>query len=167
MRATNQFPLWLKQGLTTSALLVALLWCLPGQASHYYLTDLKRFETERVVQFREQGIQTTEHVLAASITPQGRKALASKVGLSEDALTELARDCELMQITGVGPKAAQLLRAAGVVGLEDLSTRKADDLLARMHEVNKDLTYTSKHPTLDLIQYWIAQATKAPLKLRM
>ena len=79
----------------------------------------------------------------------------------------LAHDCELLQITGVGPRAARLLRAAGVLGIEDLSSREPGDLLARLNEMNKNLDYTSKQPTLDLVVYWIEQANKAPLRLRL
>ena len=67
---------------------LSLSFASTAQASHYYLTDLKRFETSQVVLFRDQGLQTTEHVLSATLTPQSRKALAAKVGLSEEVLLD-------------------------------------------------------------------------------
>lgn len=142
------------------------LWPVAAQASHYYLTDLNRFETAQVVLFRDQGLQTTGQVLEATLTDRARKALAPLVGLSQEQLLELAHDCELMQISGIGPKAVRLLRAAQINSVEALAGSQPAALLEQLQGLNKDFTYTSKHPTLDLVQYWIEQAQKAPLRVK-
>jgi hypothetical protein len=156
----------LRATLAACVLFLVAALASTASASSYYLTDLGRFETAQVVLFRDQGIQTTDQVLEATLTPLSRKALASKVNLSEGDLLELARDCELMQLTGIGPKVAKMLRAAGVVSVEDLGQRDPNDLMGRMRTVNKSFTYTATHPTLDLIQFWVQQARNAPLKVR-
>jgi predicted flap endonuclease-1-like 5' DNA nuclease len=145
---------------------VVMALCVTASASNYYLTDLGRFETGQVVKFRDAGVQTTEQVLEASLTPKARKLLATKVGLSEAEVLGLARDCELMQINGVGPKAAGLLRAAGVKHVKDLAGRKADKLLPLLTEANKQQGLTETNPSLDLVQYWIEEAKRVPYHLK-
>ena len=145
---------------------LVLALCVTASASDYYLTDLARYETAQVVKFRDAGIQTTGQVLEATLTPKARAALAAKVGLSEDEALGLARDCELMQINGVGPKAATLLRAGGVKNVMDLSTRKPAELLNLLVAANKQQEVTETQPTLDLVQYWIEEAQRVPYHLK-
>jgi predicted flap endonuclease-1-like 5' DNA nuclease len=136
------------------------------EASNYYLEDLGRFEEAQVKIFKSSDIETTEQFLAATLTQRQRKVLSSKVKLTEAELLEFAKDCELMQITGVGPRASRLLRAAGITGVGDLSERDPPELLQRIRLVNVQQRLTQKNPTVSVVKYWIVQASKVPYRLR-
>ena len=135
-------------------------------ASNYYLADLGRFGDPVVESFRKQGIETTEQFLAKALTDRARKALARQVKMKEAELLEFAKDCEFMQITGVGPKATRLLRASGVESVEDLASRKADELLATIKKTNAESKITETNPNLSVVEYWIEQAKKVPYHLK-
>ena len=137
-----------------------------AEASNYYLEDIGRFEDAQVKLFKDNNIETTEQFLAAVLTLRQRKALAGKVNMTEAVLLEFAKDCELMQITGVGPRAARLLRASGIVSASDLAGRKPDELLHLIKLANSEQKLTQKDPTVSIVEYWIAQAAKVPYHLR-
>ena len=164
-----------QRGLGMGAVKAAVVWVAAlsmltvtgvAEASNYYLEDLGRFEEPQVGVFKENKIETTEEFLAASLTSRQRKVLSSKVKLTEAELLEFARDCELMQITGVGPRAAGLLRASGVESVLHLSESDPAGLLQRIKLVNAQERLTQKNPTLSVVKYWIAQAAKVPYRLR-
>lgn len=146
--------------------IVVLALACTAYASNYYLTDLGRFDTAQVVKFRDAGVQTTEQVLEASLTPKARTALSKKVGLSEADVKSFALDCELMQINGVGPKAVKLIRAAGVKNVADLAGRKPAELLPLLVSVNSEQKITDTQPSMDLVQYWIEEAQRVPYHLK-
>jgi hypothetical protein len=146
--------------------LVVVLVSSVAMASNYYLTDLGRFDTAQVILFREAGVQTTEQVLEASLTPKARMALAAKVKLSEPQLTMFAQECEFLQINGVGPKAARLIQASGVKNVKDLAARKSTELLPLLVAANRQQRITETQPSLDLVQYWIEEAHRVPYHLK-
>jgi predicted flap endonuclease-1-like 5' DNA nuclease len=65
---------------------------------------------------------------------------------------------DLMRISGVGEEFSELLEAAGVDTVKELRNRKADNLAARMAEVNQAKKLTRQVPSASQIAKWIEQA---------
>jgi hypothetical protein len=72
---------------------------------------------------------------------------------------------DLFRIKGVAGEYAELLEAAGVDTVPELSKRKADNLHAKMVQVNDGKKLVRKVPVLKMIERWISQAKKLPRKV--
>ena len=63
---------------------------------------------------------------------------------------------------GIGPQFAELLEAAGVDTVKELGHRVADNLVAKMTEVNEEKHLTKVVPTVDQVQKMIDLAKELP-----
>ncbi len=106
------------------------------------------------------GITTTESLLRAGCNPQGRRQLATQTGLTETAILKWVNMCDLFRVKGIASQYAELLEAAGIDTVKELRTRNADNLTAKMAEVNAEKRLVRQVPTLKLVQGWIEQAQK-------
>jgi len=67
-----------------------------------------------------------------------------------------------MRIKGVGEDYAGLLQAAGVDTVKELKQRRADNLTARMEEVNAARKLVRQRPSAKQVARWIEQAKSLP-----
>jgi hypothetical protein len=70
-----------------------------------------------------------------------------------------------MRINGVGSEYSDLLEAAGVDTVKELATRRADNLFAKMEEVNAAKKLVRRTPTQAEVEKWIAEAKTLPAKV--
>jgi hypothetical protein len=63
-----------------------------------------------------------------------------------------------MRINGVGSEYSDLLEAAGVDSIPELANRNAENLHAKMAEVNAAKKLVRREPSLPETQRWIAEA---------
>lgn len=106
------------------------------------------------------GIETVEALLGAGGTPEGRKQLAEKTGLSETLILEWVNRADLFRIKGIGEEYSDLLEFAGVDTVVELAKRNADELTKKLVEVNKQKKLVRKTPTSSQVSDWISQAKK-------
>jgi len=111
------------------------------------------------------GIKTTDDLLEAGSTPKGRKNLAKNTGISGKLILEWVNLADLFRIKGVGEEYSDLLEEAGVDTVVELSKRVADNLHAKMLEVNEEKKLVRRPPTLNEVKQWIEQAKKLPRKV--
>lgn len=110
------------------------------------------------------NISTTDDLLKLCCDAGGRKATAEKTGISESQLLKWANMADLMRISGVGSEYSELLEAAGVDTVKELRTRNAENLAAKMAEVNAAKKLTRAVPAVKAVTDWIEQAkTLTPL----
>ena len=86
---------------------------------------------------RDAGIASTSALLKAAADPRGRQLLAQKTGIDASRILLWANMADLMRIKGVGEEYSELLEAAGVDTVKELKMRRADNLTAKMAEVNE------------------------------
>lgn len=108
------------------------------------------------------GVPTVEELLKQGGTPGGRKSLAEKTELSTDRILEWVNRADLMRIKGVGSEYSDLLEAAGVDTVKELAMRRADNLQAKMVEVNEAKKLVRRVPTLNEVDAWVAEAKTLP-----
>jgi len=104
------------------------------------------------------GITTTDHFLTRCADKKGRSATAEKSGIGEKLLLNWANKADLMRIHGVAAQFSELLEAAGVDTVKELRTRRADNLAAKMAEVNAEKNLCNAVPSAGTVQKWIDQA---------
>ena len=65
---------------------------------------------------------------------------------------------DLMRVKGVGEEYSELLEAAGVDTVKELRNRRADNLAAKMAEVNADKKLVRQVPSESQVTKWVEQA---------
>ena len=108
--------------------------------------------------FNDNNVQTVEDLLEQGATAKGRAALSRSTGLSESRLLTLVNMADLMRLKGVGGEYAELLQASGVDTVKELRRRNAENLAAKMDEVNAEKELTRRVPNAGVLQGWIDQA---------
>jgi predicted RecB family nuclease len=115
--------------------------------------------------FKSLGIRTTDTLLEAARTVQGRKTLAAKTGISEQQLLEWANVADYMRIPGMGKAKVGLVRAAGATTVRELAHRNPARLAQTMREVNTKRKLVRVLPSERSVEQLIAQARKLQLKI--
>lgn len=108
------------------------------------------------------GLKSTEGLLKAGSTPQGRKKLAESADISETLILEWVNLADLFRIKGIGEEYSDLLEEAGVDTVPELATRNAQNLVAKLQEVNSAKKLVRKLPVLSQVEDWVQQAKKMP-----
>ena len=106
----------------------------------------------------QAGIVTVESLLESGTTRTGRANIAKETGIPESQVLTFVNMADLMRVKGVGAEFAELLQAAGVDTIKELRTRNAENLQAKLVEVQEEKGLTRRVPSLDMIKDFIAQA---------
>lgn len=108
------------------------------------------------------GISTIETLLERGRTPNGRKVVAEKSGISKTLILEWVNLADLFRIKGVGEEYSDLLEEAGVDTVVELAQRNPSNLYVSVVDMNKKKKLVRKLPTEDQIKDWVKQAKKLP-----
>jgi predicted flap endonuclease-1-like 5' DNA nuclease len=103
-------------------------------------------------------IDSTDDLLKLCCDAKGRKTTSEKTGVSETQLLKWANMADLMRISGVGSEFSELLEAAGVDTVKELRNRNAENLAAKMAEVNEQKKLTRTVPSEKTVAGWVEQA---------
>jgi predicted flap endonuclease-1-like 5' DNA nuclease len=112
-----------------------------------------------------KGITTTDALLNAGATPQGREALSEQTGIAESLILEWVNLADLFRIKGVGEEYSDLLEEAGVDTVAELAHRNPENLLAKIIEVNAAKNLVRRVPYLSFVESWVQQAKTLPRKV--
>jgi predicted flap endonuclease-1-like 5' DNA nuclease len=103
-------------------------------------------------------IKDTDDFLSLCCDAGGRKKVSEATGVSEGQLLKWANLADLMRVSGIGPQYSELLEAAGVDTVKELRTRNAENLAAKMAEVNEEKKLARATPATDVVAGWVKQA---------
>ncbi len=104
------------------------------------------------------GVKTTDDLLKLCCTPEGRRSVSTKTGVSEHQLLEWTNRADLMRVSGIGSEYADLLEASGVDTVKELAMRNATNLATKMKEVNATKRLTRQTPSEKVVDKWITHA---------
>ena len=110
----------------------------------------------------KQGVGTTEELLAQGGTPTGRHKLAESAGISEKLVLEWVNHADLCRINGIGSEYADLLEAAGVDTVPELSHRNATNLTETLTKTNEAKKLVRRIPSQTEVGHWIDEAKTRP-----
>ena len=114
---------------------------------------------------RAAGVKTVDDLLEAGASKKARLQLADKTGISEARILKCVNMADLFRINGVASQYAELLECAGVDTVKELKHRNADNLAAKMAEVNLEKRLVRRPPSATVVNDWISQAQKLPAKV--
>ncbi len=69
---------------------------------------------------------------------------------------------DLSRVKGISSQYADLLEFSNVNTIPQLATRNAENLTAKMNEVNDERKLVRKVPVLSQVEGWISQAKELP-----
>ena len=133
--------------------------------ANYKIEEIEGIGAKLGAKFREAGINGTEKLLENTKTKKQRKDLAETTGISEKLVLKFANMADLFRINGIGEEFSELLEASGVDTVPELATRNAENLTAKMEEVNAAKKLTRRTPSLKEVEKWIAEAKTLPRML--
>lgn len=125
---------------------------------NYKMSDIEGVGDIYAKKLAEAGVRNTDQFLSRGATPKGRAALQEATGVSAKLILRWCNQADLMRLSGVGTQFAELLEAAGVDTVKELAKRNAENLTARMEEVNQAKKLAKASPALTTVRRWISQA---------
>ncbi|HMD90855.1 MAG TPA: DUF4332 domain-containing protein [Anaerolineaceae bacterium] len=126
------------------------------------LVDIEGVGEKYAEKLKAVGVKSTEDLLEKGKTPAGRKELAESSGVSEKLILGWLNRVDLARVKGIGSEYADLLEAAGVDTVPELSKRVPENLLKKMQEINTEKKLVRKMPVLTQVSDWVEQAKNLP-----
>jgi predicted flap endonuclease-1-like 5' DNA nuclease len=124
----------------------------------YKVVDIEGIGTNYAAKLEAQGVFTTDDLLEKGGTKKGRTALAELTEIPESLILTWVNHADLHRIKGVAGQIAELMEAAGVDTVKELSTRNPTNLHAKLVETNNQFGLSGKVPGADSLQEMIDQA---------
>ena len=110
----------------------------------------------------DAGVNTTGKLLKVGATAKGRAELEAQTGISHSLVLEWVNHVDLYRIKGVGQEYSDLLEEAGVDTVPELAQRNAENLHAKLVEVNGMKKLVRQLPSDRQVADWVAQAKALP-----
>jgi predicted flap endonuclease-1-like 5' DNA nuclease len=126
------------------------------------LVDIEGIGETYAAKLKTAGATTMEKLLEMGCSPNDRKDLAEKSGISDVLILKWINHCDLIRVKGVAGEYSELLEAAGVDTVPELAQRKPENLLAKLQEVNGAKKVVRNLPVLSQVTEWVEQAKKLP-----
>jgi predicted flap endonuclease-1-like 5' DNA nuclease len=108
------------------------------------------------------GVVTIEGLLDKGSSRTGRKKIADESGIDEGKILNWVNKADLFRIKGIGPQFSELLEAAGVDTVKELRNRNAENLHAKLVEVQAEKKITKAVPALKQVTKFVDQAKNLP-----
>ena len=131
----------------------------PTMASHYRLSSsFSLLAKGEFSALQAAEIRTTEALLKATAKRRGRATLARATGIPAIRLHQLAEQCDLLRVTGLGPSAVQLLNAAKILDTTELGRANAGVVHARLEALKSTSGLPKVAPTRAEVERWVRHA---------
>ncbi len=111
---------------------------------------------------RSVGIKNVESLLQKGASKKGREEIARDAEIDEHKILEWVNRADLYRIKGIGSEYSDLLEAAGVDTVVELSKRRPDNLTEKIVEVNIEKRLVRRIPTQQMVEGWITEAKSLP-----
>ena len=126
------------------------------------LTSIQGIAEATEKKLNSAGVNSVDELLEKGATLKGREELAAKSGLGAAQILKFVNYADLFRISGIAGQTAELLEAAGVNTVAELSQRNAANLATKLKEVNDAKKLTGKVHTEKQVSAWIESAKQLP-----
>jgi predicted flap endonuclease-1-like 5' DNA nuclease len=132
----------------------------------YPITDIRAIGPDTAVILKSDGIRTTVGLLRSGKTPKQRLKIAEMIGTDEKHVLDWVTAADRMRVKGVGWEYSELLRAAGVMTVNELKFRNPSKLVQAMTAANTKRKLVRLLPSESTVTRWIDSAKKLPPVIR-
>lgn len=126
------------------------------------LSDIEGIGEKYAAKLQEGGVGSLEALLEKGAEKKNRKAIAENCGISEKLVLNWVNRADLSRVKGVSTQYADLLECAGVDTVPELAQRNAENLHAKMTEVNDEKKLVRQLPSASQVSDWVNQAKELP-----
>ena len=126
------------------------------------LADIEGVGRVNAAKLQKAGVRSTDSLLKKGGTRKGREEIVKLSRIDKDLILQWVNHVDLYRIKGVGSEFADLLEAAGVDTVVELSKRDAKKLAETLATVSAKGNLTNRVPTVKMVKGWVAQAKKLP-----
>lgn len=126
------------------------------------LTEIKNLDDEHVRKLRQAGITTRASLLDKGSSIEGRSDISNETGIPLPLIVQWVRHADLLRLNGMSGIYAELLDAAGIDSVSDLTKCTAETLHQKFLDVNAAKRLSRILPILAQIRDWIEQAKGLP-----
>lgn len=124
----------------------------------YKIIDIEGIGEIYAQKLMNTGIDTVDDLLKRCAKAYDREKLSAETGIPVKLILKWTNHADLFRIDGIGPQFAELLEASGVDTVKELRHRKAENLAAKITEVNETKKLTRRVPTAEQLQKMIEEA---------
>lgn len=130
--------------------------------ANYTISDIEGIGPSFAEKLGKAGIRSVMALLKQGASRKGRKELAEASGVDESMILKWVNMADLYRVKGIGSEYAELLERAGVDTVKELRNRNAENLTAKMAEVNSagSRPLVRQLPGLKRVQGWVDEAKK-------
>jgi predicted flap endonuclease-1-like 5' DNA nuclease len=126
--------------------------------ANYKISDIEGIGPAYAEKLRSIKIQTVNGLLEKGATKSGRKEIAAATGIDETLILKWVNAADLYRVKGIGSEYSQLLEKAGVDTVKELRNRKAENLHAKIAEINASSKVVRQLPSLAMVESWVETA---------
>jgi predicted flap endonuclease-1-like 5' DNA nuclease len=129
--------------------------------ANYKISEIEGIGPAYAEKINKAGIKTVNALLKKGNSRSGRKEISKASGIDESLILKWVNMADLFRVRGIGSEYSELLEAAGVDTVKELRNRNAENLHAKMAEVNaKGRGLVRLLPGLSQVQSWVNEAKK-------
>lgn len=122
------------------------------------ISDIEGIGPKYAAKLQKAGVRSVPGLLKLCCNKKSRKAVAEQSGIDASQLLKWANMADLFRIKGVGSEYSELLEASGVDTIKELRNRNAENLHAKMVEVNTKKKLVRQLPSAKQVSDFVAQA---------
>ena len=126
--------------------------------ANYKITDIEGIGSAYAEKLKDIKIQSVNALLEKGATRNGRKEIAEATRIDETLILKWVNAADMYRVKGIGSEYSQLLEKAGVDTVKELRNRKAENLHAKLIEVNESKKLVRQLPALSQVESWIETA---------
>jgi predicted flap endonuclease-1-like 5' DNA nuclease len=132
----------------------------------YKISEIEGIGPQFAAKLQKAGVRSVNDLLKKGAAAKGRKAIAAASGIDQKMILKWVNMADLFRIKGIGQEYSELLEKAGVDTVKELRNRNADNLHAKMAEVNSaGRALVRQLPGKKSVESWVAQAKKMDPKV--
>jgi len=125
---------------------------------NYKISDIEGIGPVYAEKLRSIKIMTVKSLLEKGASKKGRKEIAEATGIEETLILKWVNAADLYRVKGIGSEYSELLERSGVDTVKELRNRNAENLHAKIVEVNQSKKLVRQLPSLSMVQGWIETA---------
>ena len=129
------------------------------------IEDIEGIGPSHGAALRDAGIASVEKLLERGGDKKGRAEISGKTQISETRILKWVNHADLFRISGIAGQYAELLEGAGVDTVKELRNRNAENLTAKMAEINEQKQLVRRTPSVKVVSAWVEQAKALPPKV--
>jgi len=129
--------------------------------ANYKISDIEGIGPKFAEKLKSAKVRSVGALLKTGSTKAERKSLAKQTGIEEGTILKWVNMADLYRVKGVGSEYAELLEKTGVDTVKELRNRNAENLHAKMQEINSSgRVLVRQLPGRHTVKTWVEHAKK-------